>query len=349
MTAVVLVGFNRPEHTRRTLDAIRVARPERLFLVADGPRPDRPDDAALCAQVRAVMDDVDWPCDVARRFSDTNLGCEGNVETGLDWVFGQVDRAIVLEDDCVADPTFFAYAAELLDRYRDDLRVWQVAGNSHGVPASLFGDDGYRFASWASVWGWATWADRWQRHRAAFPRDHRGPGGDAPVRAVPAAPRPELLVTRGGRRHFAEAAVSDDVVRHGWDKQWWITMLTEGGLAATPAVNMVQNIGFGAGATHGVYERETDPRAADADAAAPPGRRRARRGGRARARAAAQPGRRPRHRAGPPPGHRPAAAGRGAARPPQPCRRPGDACRLPPHRPPRSCSWPLTTPTSPSS
>ena len=259
MTAVVLIGFNRPDHTARTLEAIRAARPEQLFLIADGPRPDRPDDAALVAQTRAVMDAVDWPCDVRRRYSEENLGCEGNVETGLDWVFSQVPEALVFEDDCVADPSFFAYAAELLERYRDEPAVWQIAGNSHWVPSDYFGGDSYRFAAWASVWGWATWADRWQKHRAAFPRDHRGPDGDAPRRTTPARPRPELLVTRAGRAHFAEAAVSDDIVRHGWDKQWWLTMMTEGGLAATPAVNMVQNIGFGAGATHGVYEHETEP------------------------------------------------------------------------------------------
>jgi hypothetical protein len=258
LTPVVLIGFNRPQHTRRTLDAIRAVRPEQVFLVADGPRADRPDDADLCAQVRAVMDSVDWPCEVHRRYSDVNLGCEGNVETGLDWVFAHVEDAIVFEDDCVADPSFFVYADELLDRYRDDRRVWQIAGNAHAVPARRFGDDSYRFAAWASVWGWATWADRWHRHRAMFPRNHQGPDGLAPVRTEPARPRPELLVTRGGRAHFAEAATSDDVVRHGWDKQWWLTMLTEGALAATPAVNMVQNIGFGAGATHGVYEHETD-------------------------------------------------------------------------------------------
>ena len=259
MTAVVLIGFNRPEHTRRTLAAIRTARPERLFLAVDGPRVDRPDDVEQVAAVRAALDEVDWPCRVERRYSATNLGCEGNVETGLDWVFSQVPDAIVLEDDCVADPTFFTYATELLERYRDDPRVWQVAGNSHGMSSALFAGDSYRFAAWASVWGWATWADRWQGHRAAFPRDHRGPDGDAPVRTTPPAPRAELLVTRAGRQHFTEAAHSTDVVRHGWDKQWWITMMTEGGLAATPATNMVENVGFGAGATHGVFERELDP------------------------------------------------------------------------------------------
>lgn len=259
MTAVVLLAFNRPEHTARTLEAIRAARPAELFLVADGPRPDRPDDAELVARTRAVMETIDWPCEVRRRYSPDNLGCEGNVETGLDWVFSQVDEAIILEDDCVADPTFFAYAEALLDRYRDDPTVWQVAGNSHWVPARLFEDDSYRFAAWASVWGWATWADRWHRHRAAFPRDHQGPGGDAPRRTTPARPRQDLLVTRAGRAHFAEAATSDDIVRHGWDKQWWLTMMTEGGLAATPAVNLVENVGFGAGATHGVYEHATEP------------------------------------------------------------------------------------------
>lgn len=261
-TPVVLIGFARPEHTRRTLEAIRAARPERLFLVLDGPRPDRPDDVPLCAEVRRVLEDVDWPCEVQRRYSEANLGCEGNVELGLDWVFSQVPEAIVLEDDCAADPTFFRYAEELLERYRDDHRVWQVAGNSHGVPRELFGDDSYRFAAWASVWGWATWADRWQRHRRAFPRDHRstaGRTGHEPVRTTPARPRTDLLVTRGGRWHFREAAASDDVVTHGWDKHWWLTMLTEGGLAATPARNLVENIGFGAGATHGVHEREMDP------------------------------------------------------------------------------------------
>lgn len=259
---VVLIGFNRPQHTARTLEAIRAVRPERLFLVLDGPRDDRPDDVPLCAQVREVLEGIDWPCTVERRYAEANLGCEGNVETGLDWVFSQVDSAVVLEDDCAADPSFFAYAGELLHRYADDRRVWQVAGNSHGVPRELFGDDSYRFAAWASVWGWATWADRWVEHRRVFPRSHRPSGGlsgHEPVRIEPARPRHELLATRAGRRHFDEAAVSDDVITHGWDKQWWLTMLTEGGLAVTPARNLVENIGFGAGATHGVHEREMDP------------------------------------------------------------------------------------------
>jgi len=260
-TPVVLVAFNRPHLARRTLAAIREAAPQQLFLVADGPRPDRPDDADLCAATREVLDAVDWPCEVHRKYSEVNLGVEANVELGLDWVFTHVDEAVVFEDDCTPDPTFFPYAAELLDRYRDDDRVWQVSGNRLGVPQRFFHGDSYVFTSWASVWGWATWADRWRRHRAQFPRDHvRGPGhaGDDPVRTTPAAPLPGVLVTRGGQRHFAEAARSSDVVTHGWDKHWWLTIMSAGGLCVTPAANLVENRGFGPDATHTVSAGGSD-------------------------------------------------------------------------------------------
>jgi hypothetical protein len=245
-----LIAFNRPEVTRRTFAAIREARPVRLFLVCDGPRGDRPADVEQCAAVRALLQDVDWPCQVDRHFSDQNLGVEANVELGLDHVFAQVDRAIVLEDDCVPDPSFFRFAEELLDRYDGDQRVWQVSGNGLNLPESLFGGRSYAFSAWASVWGWATWADRWQRHRATFPRDHVD--GDAPVRTEPFTPAPGHLVTRSGRRHFAEAATSADTVTHGWDKHWWMSMMTAGGLCVTPARGMVENVGFGADATHTV-------------------------------------------------------------------------------------------------
>jgi hypothetical protein len=241
--------------TRRALDQVRVAAPAELFVIADGPRPDRPDDVPRCAETRAVLDEVDWPCTVYRRFAEQNLGLEANVELGLDWVFGRADRAIVLEDDCLADPSFFRFAAELLERYRDDERIWYLTGNGLGLDPALFGDRSYAFSAWASVWGWATWAQRWQRHRQNFPRDHRpSPGdkrGDLPRRVTPVPAAPETLVTGSARRHFADAAASDDTVTHGWDKHWWLTIMTEGGLVITPAVSMVQNIGFGiAGATH---------------------------------------------------------------------------------------------------
>ncbi|TAM91368.1 MAG: glycosyltransferase [Jatrophihabitans sp.] len=266
-TPVVLIVFNRPRVTRRNVAALRAARPEELFVIADGPRANRPDDAALCDQVRAVVSDLDWPVRLHTRFAQRNLGLEANVELGMDWVFSQAQRAIVLEDDCIPDPTFFGYCEQLLDRYEAEPRVWLVSGDNHGVPGQLFAGASYAFSTWASVWGWATWADRWHRHRAEFPRDHAGaedrydrlPRTADAYRPAPAIPHGGALVTQAARRHFADVAANPDGDARGWDHHWWVSIMAAGGLSAVPAANLVENDGFGDDATHTRAAKEPDP------------------------------------------------------------------------------------------
>ena len=265
-TPVVMFVFNRPELTRRSLAAIGRARPEQLFVVADGPRSGNPDDARLCDEVRALFSDVDWPCEVHRRFAETNRGLDPNIEAGIDWVFSQVDRAIFIEDDCIADPTFFVYCEELLERYRDESSVWMITGDTHEVPEALFHDNSYDFATWASVWGWATWADRWHAHRALFDRQHVSvdqPGQLVPPhRVVPAPPHPDALVSEGGRRHFTKVATDVDPASYFWDHHWWVTIINQNGLSAVPRHNLVENDGYGEGATNVRAKKKPKPSAA---------------------------------------------------------------------------------------
>jgi hypothetical protein len=257
-TPVVLIVFRRPGVTKRNLDVLREVRPERLFVVADGPRPGLPDEARQCEEVRALVDTIDWPCQVERKYADANLGLEANVELGLDWVFSKVDRAIVLEDDCIPDPTFFRFAEELLTRYEDEKRVWQIGGDIHAVPPEMFGDRSYDFTTWASVWGWATWADRWHDHRAEFNRDHAGaeervnalPRTADAVRTRPAPPHPDALVSEGAVRHFTFVSTERDGDHYGWDHHWWVTIMSRQGLSIMPCVNLVEHDGYGEGATH---------------------------------------------------------------------------------------------------
>ena len=125
-----LIVFNRPEATRRVLAELAKVRPARLFVIADGPRPNRPDDQDRCMAVRALIEKVPWDCDVVRRYSDVNLGCGHGPASGVSWVFDQVDEAVILEDDCVPHPTFFEFCDELLERYRNDERIMHIAGNN---------------------------------------------------------------------------------------------------------------------------------------------------------------------------------------------------------------------------
>lgn len=266
-TPVVLVAFNRPDVTRRNIAALREVRPGRLFLVADGPRSTHPDDHVRCAQVRELLTAEQWPGHVETRFADHNLGLEASIELGLDWVFGQVDRAIVLEDDCIPDPTFFYYCEELLERYAGDPRVWQIGGEPHGVPSEEFAGASYAFSTWTSVWGWATWADRWRAHRRVFDRDHAGAEdrvGQTPRtapahRVVPTTPHPDALATDAGLRHFTQVAQETNGDLRGWDHHWWVTIMAEQGLSVTPALTLVEHDGYGEGATHTRSNKEPEP------------------------------------------------------------------------------------------
>lgn len=114
-TPVAMLVFNRPELTARVFAAIRAARPQQLLIVADGPRNGHPEDVQRCAEIRRIVEQVDWPCRVFRNFSETNLGCKLRVSSGLDWVFSQVEEAIILEDDCLPDYSFFRFCQEMLE------------------------------------------------------------------------------------------------------------------------------------------------------------------------------------------------------------------------------------------
>src|SRR5215212_1700704 len=129
-TPVALVLFNRPDMTEKVFQVVRKVKPRKLLLIADGPRLNYPGEAKKCAAARAVVEQVDWDCEVLRNYSGVNLGLKRRVKSGFDWVFSEVEEAIILEDDTLPHPTFFRFCEELLERYRNDMRVWSISGNN---------------------------------------------------------------------------------------------------------------------------------------------------------------------------------------------------------------------------
>jgi hypothetical protein len=245
--AILLLLFNRPDTTRIVFEAIRRARPARLYLAADGPRPGHPTDAATCAAARAEVAHIDWPCQVRTLFQTGNLNCGVGPHTAISWFFSQEEEGIILEDDCVASPDFFRFCGELLARYRHDTRVLHIGGYNSEPAARrppLPGADSYYFSGNVSTWGWATWRRAWQLYdfeMAGFAAPHH----QHALRAHYSS----WLEGYFWRRRF-------DTVRHApappdvWDFQWHFAVAAHGGLAILPAVNLVGNIGFGAHATH---------------------------------------------------------------------------------------------------
>jgi hypothetical protein len=240
MTApVVLIVWRRPETTAQVLAAIRAAGPRRLLIVADGPRPGQAEDRAGCDAVQRLVAGVDW-CDVTVDAAGEHLGLKRRVESGLDWVFGREESAIVLEDDCVPHPDFFPYCDELLERYRSEPRVLAMSG-SRLLPFESPGPASYVFSRYPLIWGWATWRRAWRLHE---------PGLAAWPALRDAGWLRRLLGDDRAAAYWAHLFQKEYEQPRTWDYAWTLTCWRHGGLAAVPRVNMVSNIGFGGTATH---------------------------------------------------------------------------------------------------
>jgi hypothetical protein len=239
-TPVALILYNRPELTARVFEAVRQVRPSRLFVIADGPHPDRPGDARRCAAARAVVERIDWPCEVARDYVDVNRGLKRRVESGLSWLFARVEESIVLEDDCLPHPTFFPFCRELLARYRYQDRVMAISGNNF-----LFGEHrpsaSYTFIRYPLIWGWATWRRAWACY-------------DPGMRRWPELRSSDWLAQRLGDpaavRYWAYTFSRNHDALQTWDTAWTLACWLHDGLCICPAVNLVSNLGFGTAATH---------------------------------------------------------------------------------------------------
>ncbi|MEM9474852.1 MAG: glycosyltransferase family 2 protein [Pseudomonadota bacterium] len=244
---VLFLVFNRPETTARVFEAIRVAKPARLYVACDGPRAEKNGEAAIVAQVQEIATAVDWPCELHTLFRKENLGCKYAVSSAIDWFFGKEPSGIILEDDCLPNQSFFRFCEEILARYETNSRIMSVTG-SNITKDVTFEEDSY-FSIYPLMWGWATWARSWKmydRELLSWPKTDK--------RNLLKAIHPSNVAARIVWRRIFETTYRGYV--DTWDFQWIYSCWKEGGLTVAPSQNLVSNIGFSADATH---TTEMDP------------------------------------------------------------------------------------------
>ncbi len=234
---VLYLIFNRPDLLEQSFVPIRNARPSLLFIAADGPRADREGEADLCLEARRIVEKVDWPCEVKTLFRDENLGCRKAVSEAITWFYEHVEEGIILEDDCVADASFFPFCAELLERYRDDIRVLSING-TNWQQGRRRGLASYYFSRYPTSWGWATWRDRWQWHEMS----------NLNLAELSTALRFAGFCTLE-RSKIERSVVSAEMI-DSWAYSWSGFVFAHRGLCVVPQVNVVKNIGHGCSATH---------------------------------------------------------------------------------------------------
>jgi hypothetical protein len=239
-TPVAFFIFNRPDTTERVFNTIRQAKPSKLLAIADGPRPDFSSDFESCQATRALIEQVDWDCQVLTHYSNINLGCKQRVSGGLDWVFNTVEEAIVLEDDCLPHPSFFQFCEELLKKYRDDRRIWKIDGTNI-LTQWKSSRQSYHFSNYGAIWGWASWRRAWQNYDVAMKLWANSEAQNR-VRDV-ICDRQQYL----NRKKVFDRTYAGKI--DTWDYQWGFARLLNSGLSVVPAVNLIGNIGFARSAT----------------------------------------------------------------------------------------------------
>lgn len=240
-TPVLFVIFNRPEIAYKSFLKIREAKPQKLYIAQDGARIDKEGEKELVLETRKrIMDLIDWPCDVQTLFQEQNLGCGKGVFTAISWLFENEEKGIVLEDDCVVNPSFFNFMEEMLEKYKDDQRIGMVAG-SNLIPAYKENRSSYFFSRYKSCWGWGSWKRAWanmdleMNWRKDYLMDVVNNSG---------------YYAKGQDKWLHQLKCIDTNYVSAWDWQWFFTLASQNQLCVYPSVNLVSNIGNDADATH---------------------------------------------------------------------------------------------------
>ncbi|MFN6483403.1 MULTISPECIES: glycosyltransferase family 2 protein [unclassified Nostoc] len=247
-TPITFIIFKRPQTTEKVFDAIRQAKPTKLFVIADGPRSDREGEAEKCEATRAIIERVDWDCEVVKNYSDINLGCAKRVSSGLDWVFNNVEETIILEDDCIPHPTFFRFSEELLKKYRNDTRIATISAQNLQLGRKRT-NYSYYFSRYNHCWGWASWRRAWQHY-------------DLTIKLWKEVQAENILydilidskAVNSWQRIFQ--SVYNNPTGITWDYQWTFACWMQGSLSIIPNVNLISNVGVGADATHFTSNQE---------------------------------------------------------------------------------------------
>lgn len=236
---VLIIFFVRDDVLRQTFEAVRQARPRRLFLWQDGPRDGREDDIEGIKRCREIVEDVDWDCEIYTKYNEKNIGCDPSIYYAYKWVFEKVDKCIFLEDDQVPNQSYFRFCKELLDKYEHDTRISHICGHNYMEVTEHIQDD-YLFAPCGSG-AWATWkrvADEWDGTYSFLLNNN----------AVYSIKKQYGVLAKTSLKTAHKHKV---VGKEFWESIVGCNCLINNHLAVIPKKNLVKNIGLGQNSTHG--------------------------------------------------------------------------------------------------
>ena len=238
---IVLFTYDRPEHTRLTLEALAAnegAAESELCVYVDGPKPGDPDGSVRA--VREYLRSVTGFKSVTVIERETNMGLANSVIAGVTEALTRSSSVIVMEDDLLTSSNFLAFVNSALSTYEDRRDVFSVTGYNYPLPMPpSYREDAY-LSYRGSSWGWGTWRDRWSQvdwsvgDYAAFTRDDAA----------------QELFRRGGDDLLQMLELQMSGQLDSWSIRFDYAHYKHDAFCLHPVVSKVQNIGFDGSGIH---------------------------------------------------------------------------------------------------
>lgn len=234
---IVLFVYNRPYHTRRTLEALsknELAMQSDLFIFADGAKENASSEQLLqIEETRKVIREKQWCKNVEIIESPKNKGLADSIIEGVTKIINQYGKIIVLEDDLLTGKYFLNYMNDALDKYKNEAKVWHIT--SWRDPIATSNPNGSFFYPVMDCWGWATWADRWQHYKkdcAFFKKKFNG------------KMRKAFNIDGTDKGMWQQILDNETGKINTWAIFWYATIFLNNGLCLAPCSSLVRNIGF---------------------------------------------------------------------------------------------------------
>jgi len=241
---ILLITFIKEKETKQVFETIRQVKPDRLYIASDGARDEKQGEKEKVENLRNwLVSNVDWNCEVKTKFSGKNLGCGHGPANAISWFFENEEMGIILEDDILADISFFRFCDELLEKYKDDDMIGEISGCNMLSKESFTSE--YFFTKCTGIWGWATWRRVW----ADF---------DFTISTWKEIKKAKQIYQWFSNKQVSKIffdIFNKTYASHGeyfntWDYQWMFCMLSKNRLTIMPCSNLVTNIGFTNDSTH---------------------------------------------------------------------------------------------------
>jgi hypothetical protein len=239
LAPIILFVYKRPEHARRTIEALRnnkLAGHTKLFVFSDGPRggPDR----QPVHQVREYFRTVSGFESVVIIEREENLGLAGSIIAGVTEIVNRFGRAIILEDDMVTSPYFLTYMNKALELYECEEEVISIHGYMFPVRKKL--PDTF-FLLGTDCWGWSTWKRGWNLFE---------PDGEKLVTGIRERNLQRRFDMNGTYPYMRMLVDQTQGKNDSWAVRWYASALINNRFTLYPGKSLVSNIGLDATGTH---------------------------------------------------------------------------------------------------